>query len=333
MNKTIVDQFKLLVKQIKYDIDFTTGKQQLINMYRLSSVQKVLKYLEGYPKKISSSDQLKGIKNIGAKSLIRIDEILKTGKLAEIKITEESEKYLQIISQLEDIFGIGRKKAYELFKKHDITSISDLQAKYKKGLIELPDNIIKGLKYVGKIKENIPRAEIDDLKLILDKTTLEINPKLFGVICGSYRRGNNVSNDVDFVLVHTNMKTKNDTLKHNYLTDFVNALKKKGIIVDSLTGDDVPTKYMGIVKIKKELRRLDIRYVPCESFYSAILYFTGSRDLNKKMRQLAIDSDYVLNEYGLFNEKQKMFKVTSEKDIFDLLGMEYLPPEKRNLVQ
>jgi len=330
MNKIIIDQFNLLIKQIKYDIDFSSGKKQLINMYRLSSIQKVLKILEKYPKKITSSEELRGIKNIGAKSLTRIDEILKTGKLSEIKITKESKKYLQIISQLEDIFGIGRKKAYDLFKNHNISSIKDLQEKYKKGLIDIPDNIVKGLKYVGKIKENIPRNEIDKLKTILEDTTLEINPKLFGVICGSYRRENVTSNDVDFILVHTDMKTKKETLENNYLIKFVEALKKKGIIIDSLTGDDVPTKYMGIFKIDKELRRIDIRYVASESFYSAILYFTGTRDLNKKMRQLALDSGFVLNEYGLFNEKQKMFKINSEKDIFDLLGMEYLPPNKRN---
>ena len=38
---------------------------------------------------------------------------------------------------------------------------------------------------------------------------------------------------------------------------------------------------------------------------------------------------YTLNEYGLFDENNKMFKVNSEKEIFDILGMEYLSPELR----
>ena len=46
------------------------------------------------------------------------------------------------------------------------------------------------------------------------------------------------------------------------------------------------------------------------------------------MRQTAIELGYVLNEYGLF-KKNKPFKITSEKDIFDLLGLEYLKPNER----
>lgn len=325
MNKEIIDQFKLLTKQIKFDIDFSSGKNQLIHMYRLKSVQLVIKILEKFPTKIVSSNQLKDIKGVGKKSLIRIEEILKTGKLSEIKITDDIDKYLNIISELEDVFGIGRKKAYELFKNYEIKSIEDLQKKYDKGEIDLPSNVVKGLKYVGKIKEKIPRKEIDELEHILVQSTIEIDPQLFGVVCGSYRRQNETSNDVDFIMVHTGIN-KNQ----NYIKKFVTLLKNKHIIIDSLTSEDVPTKYMGIYKLNDyPFRRIDIRYVPYESFYPAILYFTGSKDFNRKMRQVAVTMNYTLNEYGLFDQNNKMFKVDSEKDIFDILGMEYLTPDKR----
>lgn len=329
MNSNIINNFRLLIKQIKFDIDFTSGQKQMINMYRLKSIQQVLKILENYPSKITSSEQLKGIKNIGKKSLLRIDEILKTGKLKEINISQDIDKYLNIISSLEDIIGIGRKKAYELFKIHNITSIKDLKNKYKKGEIKLPNNIIKGLKYVDKIKEKIPRNEIDELNKILQKIILKISPKLIGVICGSYRRQLQTSNDVDFVLVHTGYKT---IIKKNYLEILVSELKDKGIIIDSLTGDDVKTKYMGIFKLGKgyPLRRIDIRYIPFESYYYATLYFTGSKDLNKKMRQLANNMNYLLNEYGLYDSNNKLIlRPKSEHDIFEILGLEYLSPDKR----
>jgi DNA polymerase/3'-5' exonuclease PolX len=53
------------------------------------------------------------------------------------------------------------------------------------------------------------------------------------------------------------------------------------------------------------------------------------------MRQIAIDMGYMLNEYGLYElsplgTKMKKFKINSEKDIFKLLGMEYLSPNKRS---
>lgn len=330
MNDNIINQFKLLIKQIEFDIDFSSGKEQMVHMFRLKAINYVLNFLNKYTQKIISSKQLKGISGIGKKTLLRIDEILKTGKLSEIKITSDIDKYLNIITSLEDIIGIGRKKAYELFMKYHITSIEDLQQKYNSGEIQLPPNIVKGLQYVGKIEEKIPRAEIDVLSEILYNATNEIDPKLFGIICGSYRRQLPTSNDVDLIIVHTDMKTEKDTKQHNYLTKLIELLKIKHIIVDSITSDDVQTKYMGIYKSNEIYRRIDIRYIPYNSYYYAILYFTGSKNLNRKMRQIAIDMGYVLNEYGLYDENQKSLKVSSEKEIFELLGMEYLAPEQRD---
>jgi DNA polymerase/3'-5' exonuclease PolX len=333
MNKIIIEQFKLLLKQIKLDIDNSSGKKQMIQMYRLKSISTALKVIEKYNKEIKTNDdldKLSDIKGIGKGTIKRIQEILKTGKLSEIKISSLDEKYLKYIEELEEIFGIGRKTAYKLFKEYDIKSIDDLKKKVNKKEIDLPDNILKGLKYIDLIKDNIPRSEIDEVLNYLMYNLMTIDVKLFGTVCGSYRRLKETSGDVDFILVHPNMITKKDTEKHNYLEILIKLLIKNGFIIDSLTGTDVNTKYMGIFKWKNNpIRRIDIRYIPYESYYSAILYFTGSKDFNKKMRQVAISFGYTLNEYGLFNEKGKMFKVESEKDIFDLLGMEYLTPDKR----
>jgi DNA polymerase/3'-5' exonuclease PolX len=47
------------------------------------------------------------------------------------------------------------------------------------------------------------------------------------------------------------------------------------------------------------------------------------------MRRLAIALGYMLNEYHLLDENNKPMKVTSEQDVFDILGMEYVTPDKR----
>jgi DNA polymerase/3'-5' exonuclease PolX len=111
----------------------------------------------------------------------------------------------------------------------------------------------------------------------------------------------------------------------------VNNLLKKKFLVESFTDTSVHTKYMGLYiwKGNNNYRRIDIRYIPYESYYSATLYFTGSTNFNKKMRMVALSIGYTLNEYGLFDKNNKMFKVKSEKDIFDLLNMEYVRPELR----
>ena len=75
-------------------------------------------------------------------------------------------------------------------------------------------------------------------------------------------------------------------------------------------------------------RRIDIRFISYDSYPAAILYFTGSGDLNKKMREIAKKKGYKLSEYGLF-DNNKPIKVSSERDIFHALGIEYIPPQLR----
>lgn len=83
-------------------------------------------------------------------------------------------------------------------------------------------------------------------------------------------------------------------------------------------------------------RRIDIRFVTYDSYYPAILYFTGSMMLNKLMRTHALKHKYTLNEYGLYRvvsgEKEEKIVVHSEKEIFDILGLLYLSPSEREIV-
>ena len=329
MNKNIINQFELLIKQIKLDINNTSGLESVKHSFRLNSIKNALKIIKEYPKKIKSSDDLKGIKGIGKGTLRRIDEILKTKKLKEIKITD-SVKYLESIENLIKIFGIGQKKAHELVTQYNITNITDLKKLIKNKKIKLPDNIIKGLKYVNKTKFNIPRKYIDEIYLYLIKKALIYDSNLYVIICGSYRRLKPTSNDIDILIYHNNIKTKKGAQTSNIMTNFIKLLVTDKFIVDNYTSYNVPTKFMGLCKYKrKDLYRIDIRLIPLESIHPAMLYFTGSRDFNKKLRRIAMNLNYTLNEYGLFDSKNKVINVQSEKDIFDILGVEYLQPHQR----
>ena len=332
-NKALIEEFEKLKKQIRFDSDHTTDrKQRLVNSFRSQAVDRVLTVLYNFPSEITSSAQLKGIKGIGKGSLDRIDEILASGKLSEIQTDLLDQSYLKYIDELSDVYGVGERTAYDLYKKYGVKTVDDLKKLYKAGKISLPDAIVTGLKYYGIWKGDIPHEEIMEIDVFLHDVLFEIHPELFGIICGSYRRLTPTSGDIDMLLVHPEIKTMTSkvALKNNYLALFIDKLKDYGFIVDSLTGEDVSTKYMGFCKFKDyPIRRIDIRFIPYESYYSAILYFTGPAEFNKRMRRLAISMGYSLSEYGLTDENGKFIKVNSEKDIFDALGMEYIPPEKR----
>lgn len=89
----VLDNFRQLIKQIKIDIDNTTGKEQLKNMYRLKSIDLARKIIEKNPDKIINLKELEQIKGIGPGTIKRIEEIMKTGKLSEIKITKIDEAF------------------------------------------------------------------------------------------------------------------------------------------------------------------------------------------------------------------------------------------------
>ena len=188
---------------------------------------------------------------------------------------------------------------------------------------------------------NIPRSEMDSYNKLFQHLIKKINKTLklkedeeyIVELCGSYRREKPQSNDIDVLI----SKKGTDKISLNHLEMIVNKLKKpmkrndmKPLLVDHMTDKKIKTKYMGFSKLKDNyITRIDIRFIPYDSYYSAILYFTGSGDFNKKMRLIAKDKGYKLSEYGLFDMKGKKINVSSERDIFRKLDMEYLPPRLR----
>jgi DNA polymerase/3'-5' exonuclease PolX len=297
------------------------------NKFRLKHVKYALSVIQKHPTKIKNGKELESKPGIGKGTVDRINEILKNGKLGEIQ-THQSDKYLSYVGELEKVYGIGREKAIDLIKNHEITTVKQLKSAIKNNKLNVPDNIKIGLKYHGVYETGMPRVEIDKYNIEIQKN---IDKQTTAVICGSYRRQKLTSNDIDVLLVDPSVQTKNKIKKSKILSKFIQKFIKKKIIIDGLTDVDVETKFMGFCQLPNHpVRRIDIRFMPYESFYSALLYFTGSGSFNKKMRHVAINAGYLLNEYGLFDrETKKQIKITSEKDIFDVLGMEYLEPHLR----
>ena len=336
-NEKLVKEFEKLIQQIKIQIDIAPSTNEyMTNHFRLRQISNALLIIKKYPKEIKSGSELEDIKGIGKGTIARIDEIIKTGKLSEIKVKKSDKKYSEYVEELTKIHGIGHTKAYELITKYNIKSIEQLKKAYNDGIIELNNVILTGLKYHGVYQEKIPRDEVEKINEYLNNKAKEINKDLNITICGSFRRLKPTSNDIDVLITHPKIKTKLQIQnQNNYLIEFVKKLKEDKFILDD---KDYEIKYMGYCQLKVgkhlyHIRRIDMRYIPFDSYHSANLYFTGSGNFNKRMRTLAEQLGYLLNEYGLYKldgNKKIRIKITSEKDIFDKLGMEYLPPEKRN---
>ena len=121
--------------------------------------------------------------------------------------------------------------------------------------------------------------------------------------------------DVD-LLVKSDFKQLSELIKRNRNPDILTIREgsKKG-------------KYL--VKIKNRYIPVDIMFTDEISWPYSLLHFTGSKEFNIKLRAEAVKKNMKLNEYGLFNKKGKLIKLTSENDIIEkLIGKNY-PVNKR----
>jgi DNA polymerase/3'-5' exonuclease PolX len=347
INQVIINEFEKLIKFIQYEIDQSKNKEiktKTANTFRIKQSKNILVIIKKYPEEITLENlkEFGELPGIGKGTLDRIKEILKTGKIKELEnFTEEINENDKLIQEFETIVGVGRVAALR-FIEDKIKSVKELIKKVKKEEYEVNDKIKLGLKYYGKFEGNIPRKEIDKVNKLLTYIIKKMNKgldddeKYIYEICGSYRREAQTSGDIDVLISKLNSKT-DDKDEVNHLEKFVQLIKKpiksnndQPLLIDDITDKHYETKYMGFAKYKENpFRRIDIRYVPYDVYFSALLYFTGSATLNINMRKIAEKMGLKLSEYGLTKEDGSKIPIESEYDIFKILKIEYLAPRLR----
>ena len=343
LNEPLINEFDLLIKHLEYQLNNKEIPKDDIQktQFKIRHFKNALKVIKYFPDRITTSKDLEGIKGIGKGTMSRVDEILQNKKLKEVDSTKiiKIKKHMDLLSELSEVINIGSKVAKQLIDTHKIKSLDELKEKVNNNEIEVNDKIKIGLKYHGIVKVKIPRKEMDAYNKKMLTLVSTVDKDLILTVAGSYRRMKDFSNDIDILITHKNIKNNKeyDNININYLELFVNLLKSKKIIIDDLTDTDNGTKYMGFSQLTKTkpVRRIDIRFVPYDYYFSALLYFTGSYELNTQMRQVAKNMGFKLNEYGLFKEKKdgtypkEPIKISSENDIFKKLKLDYLDPKDR----
>ena len=349
LNITIIQEFEKFVNFIQNEIDIAKTnkdtKKAVANTFRLKQIKNALSIIKKYPKELSieTLKEFSQFQGIGKGTIDRIKEIINQGYLTELVDFNNSTNNTKALEDLESIVGVGRTTALEWIKQ-GITSVEQLKSKIEKGEIVPNDKILLGIKYYGKFFGNISRSEIIKINKILERIIkkmnshykLDTNSKYVFEICGSFRREKPTSGDIDVLIskLNTNIDIKDDI---PHLERFIKELKKpiksnnnQPLIVDDITDKFPKTKYMGFAKYKENpYRRIDIRFVPYSVYYSALLYFTGSAELNLKMRKIAKSMNMKLSEYGLTKSDGTIIPSNSEYDIFKILKIEYLPPNLR----
>jgi len=339
-NQNLFLEFKKLIKIYEYTYKKTTDpKEKIVYKHKIISLKNSAKQIRLFPDPITNSSQIKELPGVGKGTIARVNEYLENHKLIDVEdfcnqnncdVILYNKNPSLIYEDLISILGVGEKLANKLINDYNLTSIKQLQKLVKENKVTLPDTVKIGLKYFGKIKNNIPRSEITQTREYIYDIFEKLDTKLVFDVCGSFRRKKLTSNDLDLLVTSYDLNMNEPEEKsQKILRKIIDVFYKNNFLIESLTGADTTTRFMGFYKYKNNpIRKIDIRLVPIQSFFPAYLYFTGSYEFNERMRGIAKRQGYKLNEYGLY-KNDKFIQVYSEEDVFDILGMKYLLPNER----
>ncbi len=258
------------------------------------------------------------IPGVGEGLAKKIIEYIETGRMK--KYEEYKRKYPIDFAGLTQIQSLGAKKAFRLYKLLGIRNVEDLKK-------AISGHKIMGLEGFGQkseaeLKKGLELIESGSGRMLLGTALPEaeaIIGRLKGSglasrveLAGSCRRRRETVGDLD-ILVTSEEPEK--------VMDFVAKLDE----VESVTLKG-PTKTTVRLKIGISC---DIRVLEKKSFGAGMQYFIGSKDHNVKVRQIAIKKGYKLNEYGLFDMKDRIIAAEDEETIYEKLGMQRPEPEMR----
>jgi DNA polymerase (family X) len=261
---------------------------------------------------------LRKIPSIGSAISLKIEEFIKSHKIA---YHEELKRKIPIkISEFLNMRGISPKTIKIFYDKLKITSISELEKAASEGRIAKLKGFSKFkeeclLRTIQLSKQNKGIFLLGDVYPLIKKIESRLTGEENVIRCaivGSFRRMKETIGDID-ILVSTEEPEK-------VLNFFVNMPEVEEI------------KGKGKTKAFVEFRNgigVDLLVVPEESFGSASQYFTGNKDHNVSLRNLAISMGFHLNEWGLFNKKKKKVAGLDEQEIYEKLHLQYIPPELR----
>lgn len=262
----------------------------------------------------------------------KIREYVSTGRIAELDTLRQS-PIVTAYRELTRIMGVGPVVAASWIDS-GITGIASLRVAVAAGTIALTHTQALGLQYYDDLIEPIPRAEVTALAASVHAMMLKLAPKILFCVAGSYRRGAQTSGDID-ILVSNEARYDPDLL----IAFAQLASGADGYIAATSAGRERLT-YL-VLSPSGKVRQIDLLHIKYESFYAALLYFTGSWEFNVRMRGLAKAKKYRLNQTGLYaragtarnslhsGAAMTLIPVRSEREIFDAIGLQYVPPVAR----
>lgn len=323
------------------------------NPFRVNAHARAARTIEGLAEDLrpvtEDRSALTDIEGIGPKIADKLIELAETGSISEHE--ELAAKVPEGLLGLLAIPGLGPKTVRMLWQERGVTDVDGLKAIIEDGsILGLPR---MGKKAVEKIASAIRFAEQDTGRLHLGvampvaEAVLEHMRGVEGVsraaYAGSLRRGKETIGDIDVLVCADDPGAASEAFTS--MPGVVSVLasgRTKSSVRYALEPDLGRWKMEGKSGDAEERPsvQVDLRVVPEGSWGAALMYFTGSKEHNVRLRERALKSDLTLNEYGLFPEDREAegspqsrgvapVAGRTEEEIYERLGLPLIPPELR----
>ncbi len=267
--------------------------------------------------KVGGIAALEEIPGVGRGIAERIEELFLTGHVKDYERLKK--KYPVNVGELTAIEGMGPKNAIKLYKKLGVRNVAELEKAAAAGKIRnLPgfgekseEKILKGIEFFKKSGGRALLGYILPTVRVIEERLKNLKEVERVTVCGSIRRMQETVGDIDILVTSD---------KPGKVMDY---FAKMPEVVHVYSKGETKT----MVRLNLGLDA-DLRVVPPESYGAAVQYFSGDKNHNIALREIAIKKGLKLNEYGLWRGK-KLVAGEKEEDIYRALGLQWMPPELR----
>lgn len=293
---------------------------QAENPFKVSAFRKAAAALEADERSLSEIDDITAIKGIGKGTAAVITELMQIGESTVLKELEAIvPKGLVPLMKLP---GLGGKKLAKLYQELNIVDAATLKAACEAGQVrglagfaaKTEEKILKELETFGSRAERLPIWQLEPVVLEINELLASLPEVELFSVAGSFRRVAETSKDVDFIIA---------TKEYEVVREAI--LTRLAILETVAAGD---TK-VSVILDREEPVSVDFRLVTREEFATALHHFTGSKDHNVRMRQLAKSMGKKISEYGVEQEDGTVVTFESEEAFFAHFNLPFIPPTVR----
>ncbi|MFE5426778.1 DNA polymerase/3'-5' exonuclease PolX [Peribacillus simplex] len=291
------------------------------NPFKVSAFRKAAGALETDERSLSAIDDFTALNGIGKGTASVIEEYINEGKSTVLEeLQEQVPKGLIPLLQLQ---GLGGKKIAKLHKELHVNDVNDLKIACEEGRVaalagfgkKTEEKILSAIAEAGSRPDRLPLAFMrpiaDDIETALTNMEYIIRSSR----AGSIRRMRETIKDLDFIISTDHPEEVKDQL-----------LALTGIKQVIAAGD---TKVSVVLDYEYDIS-VDFRIVKDQEFITTLHHFTGSKDHNVRMRQLAKDRGEKISEYGVeVAETGDVLTFETEEQFYNHFGLPFIPPELR----